>query len=122
VKALLALKQLKSLTLGQQGVTTFPATLNDDAVAVVAQLTSLESLNLQEARLSLAALTKLKQLPNLKRLTLDTIDISPADIDALKQQLPKVDIKWIAPTDMRRINALFGPSPTANAPSSPPGK
>jgi hypothetical protein len=119
VKALLALKELKSLMLGQQLDSKGKATLNDDSVAVVAQLSSLESLTLQEARLSPAALSKLKQLPNLKRLTLDSIDISESDVAALKQQLPKVDIKWTAPTDRRRIDALFGPSANAPAPAAP---
>ena len=119
VKALLALKELKSLMLGQQLDPKLPATLNDDTVAVVAQLTSLEMLNLSEARLSLAALAKLKQLPNLKRLTLDNIEISEGDMAALRLELPKTEIKWTAPTDRRRIDALFGPLPTASA-SSPP--
>jgi hypothetical protein len=115
VKALLALK-LKSLMLGQTLDMKSKAALTDDSVAVVAQIASLETLNLSEARLSLAALMKLKQLPNLKRLTLDSIEISPGDVDALKQALPKVDIKWTAPTDTRRIDALFGPPKPAPAP------
>ncbi len=109
VKAVLALKELKSLTLGQQLDAKSKATLNDDAVAVVAQLTSLEMLTLQESRLSLAALTKLKQLPKLKRLMLTGIELSDSDLTALKQQLPKVDIIWTAPVDKRRIDTLFGP-------------
>ena len=113
VKALLALKALQSLTLGQQLDAKAKATLNDDAVAVVAQLTSLETLTLQESRLSLTALTKLKQLPNLKRLMLTDIEISDSDLVALKQQLPKVDIKWTTPADKRRIDTLFGPQPDA---------
>ena len=39
----------------------------------LAEFTALEALTLQEARLSLTALSRLKQLPNLKRLTLDSI-------------------------------------------------
>jgi len=117
VKALLSLKELKSLMLGQQLDSKGKATLNDDSVAVVAQISTLESLTLGEARLSLAALTKLSQLPNLKRLTLDSIDISESDVAALKKALPKVDIKWTAPTDRRRIDALFGPP--GGAPPTP---
>ena len=115
VKALLSLKELNSLMLGQNLDMKGKPTLDDDSLAVVAQLTSLESLNLQESRLSLAALSKLKQLPNLKRLTLDSIDISQSDVDALKLQLPKVNITWTAPKDRRRIDALFG------APAAKPG-
>ena len=124
LKALLSLKELKSLMLGQQLDMKEHPSLNDDSLAVIAQLTSLEMLTLEEARLSLAALTKLKQLPNLKRLTLKDIDISSSDVDALKQQLPKVDINWNAPTDRRRIDAQFGPLPATSAtpPSSPSAK
>jgi hypothetical protein len=118
VRALLALKELKSLTLGQQLDMKGKATLNDDAVAVVAQLTSLEMLTLQESRLSLAALSKLKQLTNLKQLTLTDMDMSESDVDALKKELPKVAIHWTLPVDRRRIDALFGPSP--NAPAAVP--
>ena len=111
VKGLRALKELKSLTLGQRLASKPPVTLNDDAVAVIAELSSLESLTLQEARLNLPALTQLKQLPNLKRLTLDSIDIPEADIATLRQQLPKTEIKWTAPNEsaQRRIEGLFGP-------------
>lgn len=111
VKSLRALKELKSLTLGQRLSMKPPVTLNDDAVAVVAELSSLETLTLQEARLSLPALLRLKQLPNLKRLTLDSIDISEGDVATLRQELPKTEIKWTAPSEsaQRRIEGLFGP-------------
>jgi len=111
VKALRALKELKSLTLGQRLSSKPPVTLNDEAVAVIAELSSLEALTLQEARLSLPALLRLKQLPNLKRLTLDGIDIPEGDIATLRQELPKTEIKWTAPNDsgQHRIEGLFGP-------------
>jgi len=106
-----ALKELKSLTLGQRLSSKPPVTLNDEAVAVIAELSSLEALTLQEARLSLPALLRLKQLPNLKRLTLDGIDIPEGDIATLRQELPKTEIKWTAPNDsgQHRIEGLFGP-------------
>ena len=112
VKALSALKELKTLAIGQRLSMKPPVTLNDETVAVIAEFSSLEALTLQEARLSLPALTKLKQLPNLKRLTLDGIDIPESDIAALKQELPKAEIKWTAPNEagQRRIEALFGPT------------
>jgi len=113
VKALRALKELKSLLLGQSLAMKPPALLDDNTVAVLAELTSLESLTLQEARLSLPALSRLKQLPNLKRLTLDNIDIPESDIALLKQELPNAAIQWTAPSEgaKRRITALFGPAP-----------
>ena len=111
VKALGALKGLRSLVLGQRLSAKPPVTLNDDTVAVLADFPALESLTLQEARLSLPALGKLKGLSKLKRLTLDGIDLSEADLAALRQQLPGVEIKWTAPSEpgLRRIGELFGP-------------
>jgi hypothetical protein len=120
VKSLTALKGLKSLMLGQRLAQKPPATLSDDAVAVLAQIPSLESLDLEEARLSLPALEKLKQLPNLKRLSLKGVDISEADIATLKKELPKVTVSWTAPdaNAMHRINALFGAAAGGPAASS----
>ncbi len=71
---------------------------------------SLESLQLDEARLTFAALQKLKQLPALKRLTLGGIDIPKEDVDRLKQELPEVKVEWTEPTEaqQKRIRALFG--------------
>jgi hypothetical protein len=110
VKHLTALKNLTSLTLGQRLSNTPPTTLADDCLPILATLTSLESLNLNEARLSLPAITQLKNLPKLKRLNLDAIDISDTDLTALKKELPKTDIRWAAPKDSekKRIDALFG--------------
>ena len=109
VKKLQALKELKSLTIGQRLANKPPVTLSDDTVAALAEIPSVESLSLQEARLTLPALVKLKQLPNLKRLTLDGIDIPEAQIAELRQQLPKTEVKWTAPNDAakKRIGSLF---------------
>jgi hypothetical protein len=111
VKKLQALKELKSLTIGQRLANKPPVTLSDDTIAALAEMPSVEMLSLQEARLGLSALSRLKQLPNLKRLTLDGIDIPEPQIAELRQQLPKVDVKWTAPTDVakKRIGSLFGP-------------
>jgi hypothetical protein len=70
---------------------------------------SLETLSVSEARLSLPALKNLKQLPKLKRLTLDGIEMSDADLSALRQQLPQVDVKWTAPNEatIKRIRGIF---------------
>lgn len=110
IRKLKALKDLKSLTIGQRLASKPPVMLSDDTVTAVAEMPSLEMLSLQEARLTLPALGKLKQLPNLKRLTLDGIDIPEAQIAELRQQLPKTEIKWTAPNDAakKRIDGLFG--------------
>ncbi len=110
VKKLQALKELKTLTIGQRLASKPPVTLSDDAVVALAAIPSLESLSLGEARLTLPALSKLKALPNLKHLTLDNIDLPEAQVTELKQQLPKVDVKWTAPNEAgkKRIDGLFG--------------
>ena len=109
VKKLRALKNLTSLTLGQRLSYTPPTTVSDATVAVLAEFSSLEVLSLQEARLTSSALGALKKLPHLKRLTLDGIEIAPSEIAALKQLLPKTDVRWTPPTEAneKRIKSLF---------------
>jgi hypothetical protein len=67
-------------------------------------------LQLSEARLTFNALQQLKQLPALKKLTLDGIDIPKADVDRLMKELSSVKIEWTEPNDAykKRIQALFG--------------
>ena len=110
VKKLKDLPNLKQLTLGQRLAYKPPTTVSDETLAVLAGLKSLESLQLEEARLTREALGQLKQLPDLKKLTLEGIDLPEAEVEALRQDLPKVEIKWTKPSDiyMKRITALFG--------------
>ena len=75
VKKLKALKNLKSLYLGQRLTYKPPACPTDETIAILAEMKSLESLQLDEARLTYGALQQLKQLPALKKLTLGGIDI-----------------------------------------------
>jgi len=110
IKKLQSLPEIKSLTIGQRLAYKPPTTVSDETVVAVAGCPSLEALALQEARLTLPALSQLKKLPHLKKLTLDGIDLSDADLASLKQQLPQTEIKWTAPNDAakKRIDALFG--------------
>ena len=119
IKKLVALKKLKSLVLGQRLSSKAPACPNDETLATLSQLKSLESLQLSEARLSFNALQQLKELPSLKRLTLDNVELSDGVLDRLKKELPKVDIKWTEPSSgaLKRIGELFGPSPVGSDPS-----
>lgn len=124
VKALGSLKELTTLTIGQRVTVKPRTTLNDDTIAVLATFSSLESISVKEARLSLPALSKLSQLPKLKILTLDDIEIPESDITTLKQQLPNVQIKWTAPNEIvrKRIDNMFGPVdavPTPAVPTAP---
>jgi hypothetical protein len=111
VKHLKNLPNLKVLTLGQRLAYKPPTTVADDTLDVLATLKSLESLQLEEARLKVDALAKLKQLPVLKKLALEGIDLAEADVERLRGELPKVDVKWTRPNDVyqKRIDALFGP-------------
>jgi hypothetical protein len=109
VKSLKSLKNLKSLHLGQRLALKPPACPSDETLAVLAELKSLEALQLDETRLTLAALAQLKQLPGLKKLTLGGIEIPEADVERLRQKLPAVEIKWTKPSDAysKRIRSLF---------------
>lgn len=111
VKKLQALPELKSIVVGQRLAYKPPTTVSDETVTALSGMPNLESISLQEARLSLTALSQLKKLTHLKKLLLDNIDISDSDLAALKQQLPQVDIKYTAPTEQgkKRIDGLFGP-------------
>jgi len=110
MKKLSALKDLKSLTLGQRLAYAPPTSLSDETIAVLIQMKSLETLQLEEARLKLDALVQLKQLPELKKLTLEGIDLMETDVDRLRAELPKVELKWTTPNEtyLKRIRALFG--------------
>ncbi|CAN5895520.1 hypothetical protein BH11VER1_BH11VER1_02070 [soil metagenome] len=108
-KKLAALKQRTSINLGQRLANAPPVTLPDAALPVLAELSLLEDVSLQEAPLTLSALSQLKKLSHLKRLTLDEIGISESDIAALKQQLPGAKVTWTPPNEAakKRISALF---------------
>ena len=110
VKKLKALTNLKSLYLGQRLTYKPPACPNDETLALLVEMKSLESLQLDEARLTFAALQSLKQLPALKKLTLGGIDIPRTDIERLKKELPAVKIEWTEPNEtyLKRIRSLFG--------------
>jgi hypothetical protein len=112
MKNLQELKNLKSVNLGQRLTYKPPACPTDETLAVLAEMKSLESIDLSEARLTLAALGKLKQLPALKRLTLAGVDIPEKDVELLRKELPKVEVKWIKPDEggLKRIRAVYGPN------------
>ncbi len=105
-ESLTKLPELKSRWLGQRlrryDGGSNAASLDDSTFDVLTKLTKLESLTLDEARLSLAALQRLKELPRLKKLELRRIDISTADVEALKASLPNVAIDWKPLTDDER--------------------
>ncbi len=103
---LLKLTGLRSLMLGQRlrqyNGKPNGLSIDDATLATLAKMTWLESLSLDEVRLSYVALAQLKALPNLKKLTLQHTDISEADIAKLRADLPKVVIEWKPLTDEER--------------------
>ena len=110
VAVLKSLPGLTAVTLGQRLSFKPPTMVADDTIGVLVSIKSLESISLSESRLSLDALSQLKQLPSLKRLTLDGIEISESDVEKLRTELPHAQIKWTAPSPAaaKRIKALFG--------------
>jgi hypothetical protein len=102
------LKNLSRLHLGQRLYDGKPC-LTDETIGILTELKSLETLLLDEARLSGAALTKLKALPKLKRLTMHAIDIPEADVEKLRTALVGVEVKWDKPDekDMKYIRRFF---------------
>jgi hypothetical protein len=112
VRKLKELKQLKSLYLGQRLTYKPPACPTDATIALLTEMKSLESLQLDEARLTFPALQQLSKLPALKKLILGGIDIPRAEVERLRRELPQVKMDWTEPNEayQRRIRALFGGS------------
>lgn len=95
--ALVKLTNLTALRLGQRlpewGKDT-PVSFDEATMEVVGKLKTLESLELTEARLSAKIIPQLKGLPKLKRLKFETVDISAADVEAVKAALPECKVEW----------------------------
>lgn len=95
---LLKLTNLKALRIGQRlpnwGKDS-PVSFDESTVQTLAQIKTLESLELTEARLSAKIIPQLKALPKLTKLKLETVDIPAADVEEIKAALPncKVDFK-----------------------------
>ncbi len=113
--ALEKLPNLRSLYLGQRlrrwDGGSNAASLDDATLDVVARLKGLESLTLDEARLSVAGLSKLKALPALKKLDLQRIDLSEADLEALRGALPgvKLTFKPMSADEKTKLEAYLKP-------------
>jgi hypothetical protein len=109
------LPHLRSLTLGQRlrhwDGSSNALSLDDATLDLLSRLATLESLSLDEARISLDALLKLKALPQLKKLSLARIDIPAEDVEKLKAALPGVKIDWKPLTDEERtkLDAFLKP-------------
>ncbi len=95
---LLKLTGLTGLRIGQrlpEWGKDSPVSFDDSTLETISQLKALESLELTEARLSAKIIPQLVALPKLTKLKIETVDISAADVEAIKAALPncKVDFK-----------------------------
>jgi hypothetical protein len=91
VAYLAKLPALRNLKLGAQ----WTPRITDAALPQLAAIKTLESLSLGETRLTWdGGLRHLKALPNLKKLELDQIELSEADLAQLKSELPGVQVSW----------------------------
>ena len=101
---LLKLTNLTALRVGQRlpdwGKDS-PVSFDESTLPVIAQIETLETLELTEARLSAKIIPSLKALPKLARLKIQTVDIPLADVEEIKAALPavKVDHEPISETD-----------------------
>ena len=78
-----------------------PPSFDESTLAAIAQIRTLESLELTEARLTAKIIPHLRALPKLSRLKIQTVDIPVADVEAIKSALPgvKVDFEPISDAD-----------------------
>jgi hypothetical protein len=100
----LARLPLTSLRIGQRLPSwgkDSPISFDESTMTVIAQIKTLESLELTEARLSAKIIPQLKALPKLTKLKIQTVDIPAADVEAIKAALPncKVDFEPMSDAD-----------------------
>ncbi len=79
-----------------------PASFDESTLATIAQIKTLESLELTETRLTAKIVSHLKSLPNLNKLRIETVDISVADVDAIKAALPKCKVDFKPMSDAEK--------------------
>jgi hypothetical protein len=105
---LLKLTNLTGLRIGQRLPSwgkDSPISFDESTMETLAQIKTLESLELTEARLSARIIPHLKALPKLTRLKIETVDISAADVEAIKAALPgcKVDHKPMSESEKEAL-------------------
>lgn len=107
--ALTKLPNLTSLKIGQrlpQSGTPSPPSFDGATIPTLAKISSLETLELFEARLTFDDLTPLKGLPRLKKLSIHTTDIPETDVEKLRGFLPAVEIVFKPLTEEERAATL----------------
>ncbi|MGV3663823.1 MAG: hypothetical protein ACO1TE_26870 [Prosthecobacter sp.] len=102
---LVKITNLKGLRIGQRlpnwGKDS-PVSFDESTLAVLAQIKTLESLELTEARLTARIIPHLQALPKLTKLKIQFVDIPAADVEAIKAALPnaKVDFEPMSEADV----------------------
>jgi hypothetical protein len=100
------LDQLKSLHLGQRlrryDGGSNAHSVSDDTIGRLLGMKSLETLTLDEARLTAAGLLPAAKLPSLKKLVLQRCEIPPGALDQLRAAAPNLEIVTPPMTDMER--------------------
>ncbi len=93
----LAKLSLTALRIGQrlpEWGKNAPASFNESTMSVIGQIKTLEALELTEARLTAKIIPHLQALPKLKKLKIETVDISAADVEAIKAALPNCQVDF----------------------------
>jgi hypothetical protein len=106
---LLKLTNLTALRIGQRLPSygkASPVSFDESTLATLAQIKTLQSLELTEARLTAKIIPHLKALPKLAKLKIQTVDISAADVDAIKAALPDVKVDWQQISDAEKEATL----------------
>lgn len=96
------LPNLVALKMGQRLNWTAgnaPPSFDGTTIPTLAKIKSLETLELMEVRLTAKDLEPLKDLPKLKKLTIQTADISEAEVVKVKAMLPNVAITFTPMSD-----------------------
>ncbi|OYW29808.1 MAG: hypothetical protein B7Z47_04400 [Chthoniobacter sp. 12-60-6] len=94
---LVKLANLTGLRIGQrlpEWGKDSPVSFDESTMVTIAQIKTLESLELTEARLSAKMIPQLQALPKLTKLKIETVDISAADVEAIKAALPRCKVEY----------------------------
>lgn len=79
-----------------------PSSFDESTLATIAQIKTIESLELTEAQLTAKIIPHLKALPKLTKLRIESVDISIADVDAIKAALPKCQVDFKPMSDAEK--------------------
>lgn len=104
-RELLRLKNLKALRIGQRLPSwgrDSPVSFDESTLEIIAKITTLESLELTEARLTAKILPQLQCLPRLTRLKFEIVDIPTADVDAIRSALPGCKVEFNPMSDAQK--------------------